>query len=160
MLDGGRWSAVMEQSGHESYMRQCLELALLARARGDHPVGSLIVLEGNVIGRGAEAVHTRCDVTAHAEIVALRDACATLARRDLTGSTLYTTVEPCVMCAYAIRLARIGTVVAGARPQGTGADDQAARLLGDARLLPGRPPAQLVRGILEEECRALLPSGP
>jgi tRNA(adenine34) deaminase len=79
----------------------------------DVPVGALVVREGRVIGQGHERTHAALDLAAHAEIEALRDACCALGTLDLSGATLYTTVEPCVLCAYAARHARIGRVVFG-----------------------------------------------
>lgn len=113
-----------ERSRHERYMRRCIELAHRALATGDPPVGALVVIDERVVGEGVEGVKARRDVTAHAEIEALRSACERLGSVDLTGCTLYTSVEPCMMCAYAIRLARIGVVVTGARSGGRGARDQ------------------------------------
>src|SRR5690554_8039661 len=100
---------------HERWMRRCLELAQQALITGDAAVGALVVRADEVLGEGVESVKGRLDVTAHAEIVALRQASARMRTVDLTGATLYTTVEPCVMCAYAIRLARVTLVVAGTR---------------------------------------------
>lgn len=136
-------------------MRRCLELARAAHADGDAPVGSVITRDGRIVSEGVEAVRATGDVTAHAEMAALRAACATLGR-DLSGCVLYTTVEPCVMCAYAIRLARIELVVAGTRsPASAGAVDGPA-VLADPEMLPTRPLVALLRGVLEDECRALL----
>ena len=104
--------------GRDDYLRQCLALARLAAATGDSPVGSLIVREGEVIGEGVEAVKARNDVTAHAEIEAIRAATARTGSRDLAGCTLYTNVAPCPMCDHAIRLARITEVVSGPLPPG------------------------------------------
>lgn len=137
-------------------MRRCLELAHRARETGDTPVGSIVVRNGEVVGEGIEAVKRRGDVTAHAEIVAIRAACERLGTVSLEGCTLYTTVEPCVMCAWALRLARIATLVSGARlPPG---DDAvlAWAVLNDERLLPQRPTPAIVRDVLGDECRAVL----
>jgi tRNA(adenine34) deaminase len=138
---------------HERSMRRCLELARQAVASGDTPVGALVVREGAVVAEGVESVRARRDVTAHAEIVALRTASERLGTIDLGGCTLYTSVEPCVMCAYAIRLARISAVVTGARvdPAGRG-----IAALADAALLPTRPMPSIVRGVLADECGAAL----
>ena len=137
-------------------MRRCIELAARALDTGDVPVGALIVQEGAVIAEGIEAVRAHRDVTAHAEIEAVRRACDFLRSLDLSGCTLYTSVEPCPMCAYAIRLARVGTVVSGARtPQGEGRWS-GWTVLTSPDVLPSRPPPSVVRDVLAEECLAAL----
>lgn len=140
-------------SHHERHMRRCIELARQAFASGDAPVGSLIV-DGNVIlSEAAEAVRARHDATAHAEMEALRTACARRRSRDLTGCTLYTTVEPCIMCAYAIRLARVSLVVCGARGGDDGHAIGGLTVLTDERLLPNHPPPSVIRDVLAQECQ-------
>jgi tRNA(adenine34) deaminase len=94
-------------------MRRCLELAVAARSRGDTPVGSVVVLSGAVIGEAYETLPTGPSVTGHAEILACQAALDATGRRDLAGAVLYTTAEPCFMCAYAIRQLRVGFVVYG-----------------------------------------------
>jgi tRNA(adenine34) deaminase len=140
-------------------MRRCIELARHAIATGDAPVGSLIVDGGEVIAEGVEAVRARHDPTAHAEMEALRSASARRRSRDLSGCTLYTSVEPCIMCAYAIRLARIGLVVCGARG---GDEEQAINgyiVLTDARVAPNRPPPLVIRDVLAEACASVRAQG-
>ncbi len=131
-------------SQHERHMRRCIELARQAVTSGDTPVGSLIVDGDDLVSEGVEAVRARHDATAHAEMEALRAAFARRRSRDLTGCTLYTSVEPCIMCAYAIRLARISVVVCGAR----GRDGEQALsghiVLTDARAAPNRPPPSVI----------------
>jgi tRNA(adenine34) deaminase len=138
---------------HEHFMRRCLELARQAAGTGDTPVGAVVVREGRILAEGVESVRALHDVTAHAEIVALRAAAERLGSIDLGGCTLYTSVEPCMMCAYAIRLARIGSVVSGTRvdPAGTG-----MAVLRDPALLPTRPTPSIVSGVLADECLAML----
>lgn len=137
---------------HEQYMRRCIELARQAIASGDSPVGSLIVDGDELVSEGVEAVRARHDATAHAEMEALRAAFARRGSRDLTACTLYTSVEPCVMCAYAIRLARISLVVCGAR----GTDGEHAisghKVLLDEGAAPNRPPPIVIRDVLWQEC--------
>ena len=144
---------------HENYIRRCIELARQAVLTNDTPVGSLIVRDDRVIAEGIEAVRGLSDVTAHAEIQALRSAFVQLASRDLTGCTLYTSVEPCVMCAYAIRLARVRAVVSGAPSSDASNTINGHMVLSDASLLPGHPVPRLIRGVLERECRAVLGRG-
>lgn len=136
-------------------MRRCVELARQAVGTGDSPVGSLVVDGDELVSEGVEAVRGRQDATAHAEMEALRTAFARRRSRDLTGCTLYTSVEPCIMCAYAIRLARISVVVSGAR----GGDGEHAisghLVLTDERLAPNHPPPLVIRDILGPECQSV-----
>lgn len=99
---------------HEKYMRMALELAAQAEGDGDVPVGCVIVKDGQVIGRGRNRREERGDATAHAEVEAIRDACAHTGSWRLTGCTLYVTLEPCPMCAGAIINSRLRRVVYGA----------------------------------------------
>ena len=134
-------------------MRRCIELARQALASGDSPVGSLIADGDEIVSEGVEAVRARQDATAHAEMEALRAAFLRRRSRDLTGCTMYTSVEPCVMCAYAIRLARISVVVTGA-PGSDG--DRAVSghfVLTDERVAPNHPPPLAIRDVLATECQ-------
>ena len=139
----------------ERHMHRCIELARQAIASGDTPVGSLIVDGDELVSEGVEAVRARHDATAHAEMEALRTAFARRRSRDLTGCTLYTSVEPCIMCAYAIRLARISVVVCGAR----GRDGEQAvsghAVLIDERVAPNHPPPLVIRDVLVQECQSI-----
>ena len=140
-------------------MRRCIELARQAIASGDVPVGSLIVDGDELVSEGIEAVRARHDPTAHAEMEALRRACGRRCSRDLTGCTLYTTVEPCIMCAFAIRLARISIVVCGARG---GDGEQAVNghiVLTDERIAPNRSPPLVIRDVLAQECQSVRNQG-
>jgi tRNA(adenine34) deaminase len=138
----------------EEMMRQCLDLARVALEKGDSPVGSLIVKDGRVVARGIEAVKARSDPTAHAEIEALRSACERLRTLDLSGSVLYTNVEPCWMCSYAIRQTRIARVVFGFRNEKVGGLSSKFRVLVDDALKSPLP--EIEAEILHEECRLLL----
>ena len=101
------------------YMREALLLADVAEARGEVPVGALVVMDGVVIGRGSNQPINTHDPTAHAEVIALRDAAAARGNYRLPGATLYVTLEPCAMCAGAISLARVARLVyAAADPKG------------------------------------------
>ena len=139
-------------SQHERHMRRCIELARQALARGDSPVGSLIVDGDEVVSEGVEAVRARHDATAHAAMEALRAAFARRRSRDLTGCTLYTSVEPCIMCAYAIRLSRLSVVVSGARGGDEGQPVNGHVVLTDERAAPNHPPPLVIRDVLVEEC--------
>ena len=137
---------------HERHIRRCLELAQQAVENGDAPVGSLILDGDTLLAEGIEAVRARQDPTAHAEMEALRTACARRRSRDLSGCTLYTSVAPCIMCACAIRLARISVVICGAR-SGDGDDVVSGHLvLTDERVAPNHPPPLVIRDVLAQEC--------
>jgi len=140
---------------HERHMRRCIELAREALRSGDAAVGSLIVHDDELVSEGVEAVRARHDATAHAEMEALRAACARRRSRDLTGCTLYTSVEPCIMCAYAIRLARISVVVCGARTSDGGQALTGYIVLTDERVVPNRPPPLVIRDVLAQECEGV-----
>jgi tRNA(adenine34) deaminase len=105
----------------EDYMREALALAGQAAAAGEVPVGAVLVREGLIIGRGYNRPISSHDPTAHAEIVALRDAAAAEANYRLPGCDLYVTLEPCAMCVGAMVHARLGRIVYGARDPKTGA---------------------------------------
>jgi tRNA(adenine34) deaminase len=137
------------------FMGLALGQAREAGAAGEVPVGALIVLEGEIVGRGFNQPIGRHDPTAHAEIMALRDAAARLGNYRLPGCTLYVTLEPCVMCAGAIMHARIERVVFGARDPKTGAAGSIIDLFAEARL---NHHTAVVGGVLAEECGSLLSS--
>lgn len=138
------------------YLRRCLELARLALAAGDVPVGALVAHAGHVIGEGYERTRECLDPTAHAEIEAIRNACRALDTLDLSGTTLYTTVEPCVLCAYAVRRARICRVVFGVKAGFLGGATGPYSLLTDATPVMNSAPPSVQAGVLAEECAALL----
>ena len=102
-------------------MRMALDLAAQAAAAGEVPVGAVVVKEGEVVGRGRNQPITSNDPTAHAEIVALREAAARLGNYRLPGCDLYVTLEPCAMCVGAMVHARIANIFYGARDPQTGA---------------------------------------
>jgi tRNA(adenine34) deaminase len=137
---------------HEVCMRLALEQAALAQAQGEVPVGAVVVQGGVVIGRGYNQPIAACDPTAHAEIVALRQAGRAASNYRLTGATLYATVEPCLMCVGAIVHARIGRVVFGAPDPKAGA----VRSLLDANALPLNHRFAVVEGVLAQECGEIL----
>lgn len=129
------------------YMRWALLLAEEAFRAEEVPVGALVLFGDEVLGSGRNRVEERSLPTAHAELIALEEACRRMCNHRLTGATLYTTLEPCVMCWGAILHARISRVVIGAR-------DLKAGALSFYRL-PATPPS-VEFGVLEEESAALL----
>lgn len=137
----------------EHFMGLALDLAREAGAAGEVPVGALIVLEGEVVGRGFNQPIGRHDPTAHAEIMALRDAATRLGNYRLPGCTLYVTLEPCAMCAGAIMHARMERVVFGARDPKTGAAGSVIDLFAESRL---NHHTTIVGGVLGESCGSLL----
>jgi tRNA(adenine34) deaminase len=134
-------------------MRLALDLAHEAEAAGEVPVGAVVVTAGEVIGRGRNAPIERSDPTAHAEILALREACAAAGNYRLQGAALYTTLEPCVMCAGALVAARIAKVVFGARDLRFGGVRSKFRLA-DAEVLNHR--LVIEEGVLGAECAELM----
>jgi tRNA(adenine34) deaminase len=134
-------------------MHDALVLAQRARERGEVPVGAVVVLEGAVIGEGFNQPISSSDPTAHAEIVALRDAAKRLGNYRLTGATVYVTIEPCQMCVGAMVHARIAQVVYGTREPKAGAIESAMRAH-EHPSLNHRMAA--LGGMLEEECRTLM----
>jgi tRNA(adenine34) deaminase len=119
------------------------------------PVGAVVVCEGEIVGRGFNQPIGRHDPTAHAEIMALRDAAARLGNYRLPGCELFVTLEPCTMCSGAIMHARIQRVVYGARDPKTGAAGSVIDLFAEERL---NHHAEIVGGVLADECGALLSS--
>ena len=137
----------------EDYMALALSLAREAAQHGEVPVGCVITdSDGNVIGRGRNRRQERPDATAHAEVEAIRQACAALGDWRLAGCTLYVTLEPCPMCAGAIINARIPTLVYGAREALTGSCGSVIDLFSENY---GHRPA-VFAGVLGEDCARLL----
>jgi tRNA(adenine34) deaminase len=137
---------------HESFMRLALAQAALARDAGEVPVGAVVVRDGAVAGRGYNHPIGTSDPTAHAEILALREAARAAGNYRLTGATLYVTVEPCLMCVGAIVHARVGTVVYGVPDPKGGA----VRSLLDPTTLPLNHRFEATEGVLADDCRQLL----
>lgn len=111
----------MDTSDDERYMLMALDQAQMAYQQGEVPVGSIVVRDGEVIGAGWNQPISTCDATAHAEVVALRQACRHAANYRLPGSTLYVTIEPCAMCLGAMIHARVERIVFGATEPKAGA---------------------------------------
>lgn len=139
----------------ETFMALALEEALQAGGRGEVPVGALVVLDGEIVGRGFNQPIGSHDPTAHAEVMALRDAARRLGNYRLPGCELYVTLEPCAMCSGAIMHARIARVVFGARDPKTGVAGSVLDLFAEPRL---NHHARIEGGVLAERCGALLSS--
>lgn len=137
----------------EDWMRVALEQARIAGACGEVPVGAVVVCEGEIIGRGFNQPIRTHDPTAHAEVMALRDAAQHLKNYRLPGCELYVTLEPCTMCCGAIMHARLRRVVFGASDPKTGAVGSVIDLFAEARL---NHHAETTGGVLADECGALL----
>jgi tRNA(adenine34) deaminase len=140
---------------YETHVRRCLALAASAADSGETAVGALVVRGDSVIGEGADGTRRLLDPTAHAEILALRAACQHQRTLALFGCELYTTVEPCVLCSYAIRQTGITRVVYGIRAGRAGGVTSKYPLLNDPELIGGQPP-EIVSGVLAQECLDVL----
>src|SRR5713101_4855811 len=140
---------------HELFMQEALDLARRAGTAGEVPVGAVVVVNGAVAGRGANSPIARNDPTAHAEILALREAAQALGNYRLEHATLYATLEPCAMCAGALVAARIKQLVFGARDLRFGGVRSKFRIA-DSELLNHR--VEVVEGVLATECVELLQS--
>jgi tRNA(adenine34) deaminase len=137
----------------EALMAAALEEAARAREAGEVPIGALVSLDGEIIGRGFNQPISSGDPTAHAEIVAIRDAAKRMGNYRLTGATLCVTIEPCLMCVGALVHARIGTLVYGAAEPRSGAVVSTVR----GGELPGHNHRfEVVSGVREDDCRAVM----
>ena len=143
----------VEGSAVESFMRAALALAAEAGAAGEVPVGAVIVKAGEIVGRGYNHPIAAHDPTAHAEIVAIRNAASQLGNYRLGGCELYVTLEPCVMCAGAIMHARISSLYYGAADPKTGACGSIANLFSESRL---NHHTSVTGGLLASECGVIL----
>jgi tRNA(adenine34) deaminase len=137
----------------EHWMREALRLAQEGETRGEVPVGAVVVIDGEIRGRGSNSPIARRDPTAHAEILALREAAAALANYRLPGAALYVTLEPCVMCAGARVAARVRRLVFGARDLRFGGVRSKFQVA-DSDVLNHR--VEIVEGVLAFDCAELL----
>ncbi len=152
-------AAVDSGAADAAWMEHALSLARAAASEGEVPVGAVVVRGGRVVGEGANRTVRDADPTAHAEVVAIRDAARSLGDWRLLDTTLYVTLEPCAMCAGAIVLARIPEVVYAARDPKAGMGGSLGNLLQDARLnhrctvrsgVGAEASAELLRGFFRE----------
>jgi tRNA(adenine34) deaminase len=138
---------------YDEWMAAALEEAACARDAGEVPIGAVVVSDGEIVGRGFNQPISSGDPTAHAEIVAIRDAARRVGNYRLTGAVLCVTIEPCLMCIGAMVHARIATVVYGAVEPRTGAAVSTVR----GAELPGlNHRVDIVGGVREDACRELM----
>jgi tRNA(adenine34) deaminase len=148
-MSGNNMSETLEQD--QRWMREALALADHAENAGEVPVGAVVVLDDEVIGEGWNHPISGHDPTAHAEIMALRDAASRVGNYRLVGADLYVTIEPCTMCAGAIVHARINRVIYGACESKSGVVDSNCQMF-DQPWINHR--LEVVRGVLSDECSA------
>ena len=141
------------RSEDERFMRAALDLARRAQERGEVPVGAVVVLDDAIVGEGFNQPIAAHDPTAHAEIVALRDAARRIRNYRLPGATLYVTIEPCQMCVGALVHARVARIVYGASEPKAGALESAMRAHEHPSL---NHRLVAVGGVLEDECREVI----
>jgi tRNA(adenine34) deaminase len=138
---------------HDAFMRAALEEARKGLGAGEVPVGAVVVVGGGIVGRGFNQPVGSHDPTAHAEIVAMREAARTVGNYRLVGSTMYVTIEPCLMCVGAMVHARVATLVFGAPEPKAGAVVSSCR----AHELPSlNHRIEVLGGVLEIDCRAII----
>lgn len=136
-----------------AFMQMAIELANEAAIAGEVPVGAIVVKDGAVIGKGANAPIRLHDPSAHAEMLAMRDAAQYLGNYRLVDCTLYVTLEPCAMCAGAIQHARIARLVFGASDAKTGACGSVINLMAESKL---NHHTQTHSGVMAQACSHLL----
>lgn len=138
---------------HERWMRESLRAAREAQTRDEVPVGTCVVVAGQLLAVAGNRTRTDCDPTAHAEIVALREAAQKFGNYRLAGATVYSTLEPCAMCAGALIQARVRLLVYGATDEKAGAVDSHFHICAAEQLNHG---VEVIKGVMESECRELM----
>jgi len=146
-------SAGASSKAHELWMHEALRAAREAGSRDEVPIGACIVVAGEIAAVAGNRTRTDCDPTAHAEIIALREAAHRVGNYRLPHATVYSTIEPCAMCAGALIQARVPLLVYGARDEKAGAVDSHFGICNSEQL---NHRLQVVSGILESECRELM----
>jgi tRNA(adenine34) deaminase len=141
------------RTSDEEFMKEALELARQAERAGEVPVGAVVVLNGEVIGRGRNAPIESNDPSAHAEMIALREAALAIGNYRVENATIYSTLEPCVMCAGALVAARVERLVFGARDLRFGGVRSKFRIA-DSELL--NHCVEIVEGVMGAECAELM----
>ena len=145
--------SVETRAVHERWMREAIRAAREAEAAGEVPVGACITIDGEVLAVAGNRTRTDCDPTAHAEVVALREAARRVGNYRLASAVVYSTIEPCAMCAGALIQARVPLLVYGAPDERAGAVDSHFHIC-DSDHLNHR--VEVIRGVWEEECRGLM----
>lgn len=135
------------------FMQLALAEAEAARAADEVPIGAVVTLDGEVVARAHNLTRTRKDPTAHAELIAIAEACRTLDAMRIPGAVVYTTVEPCFMCAGALSHARVARVVWGVRDPKFGGCASLGNVLSDERL---NHQVEIIEGVCADEARTLL----
>ena len=153
MADTKKNAAEMQPEADAAWMQHALEQAELAAAAGEVPVGALVIKDGEIIGQGYNRNLLDNDPTAHAEIVALRQAAARLGNHRLTGCTMVATIEPCSMCAGALIHARIARLVYGASDPKAGAAGSTIQVINHPSL---NHRMEVTAGILAGKCSEVL----
>jgi len=138
----------LSKQKHEKWMRLAYQLAQEAAAKGEIPVGAIVVSEGKIIGKGYNQTELLKDTTAHAEIIAMTAASQYLGSKYLKDCTLYVSLEPCPMCAGALAWSQISMIVFGAKDASRGYQKFQPSLL--------HPKTQVISGIMEKECSEIL----
>jgi tRNA(adenine34) deaminase len=144
-----------ERTSHEYWMNEAISEARKAEALGEVPIGAVVVREGKIIGRGYNLRETTLDSTAHAEMVAIREASTALGSWRLLDCQLYVTLEPCPMCAGAMVQARVPLAVYGTPDPKAGCAGTLMNLLEESRF---NHRTEVIQGVLQEECAELLTS--
>ena len=134
-------------------MREALSAAREAQSRAEVPIGSCVVAGGELVAVTGNRTRTDCDPTAHAEIIALRHAAAKIGNYRLTDAVVYSTIEPCAMCAGALIQARIPLLVYGATDEKAGAVESHFQICNASQL---NHRVEVIKGVLEAECRELM----
>lgn len=138
---------------HQFYIRQCINLGKEAKSNGESPVGAILVKDGEIMASALEAGKAKKDITCHAEVEVIRKLREKLDIVDMSGYTMYTTHEPCILCSYAIRHHRISSVVWSiSTGEIGGASSEYPILEANNIAVLGKAP-ELVKGILEMECK-------
>ena len=140
---------------HERFMGRCLELARIARQGNNAPVGSVVVIDGSIVGEGIETLPSGTNITGHAEVIACQSAVEHTGSKLLDRATLYTTAEPCFMCSYVIRQCGIALVVYSLETPSVGGITSAHPILTDERLPDWKSPPRVLGGVLQDECELL-----
>jgi tRNA(adenine34) deaminase len=153
MADTEKNSAAMPLREDAAWMEQALEQAALAAAGGEVPVGAIVIKDGQIIGRGHNRNLLENDPTAHAEVVALRDAAARIGNHRLTGCVMFATIEPCAMCAGALVHARISRLVYGASDPKAGAAGSVLQVVNHPGL---NHRMEITAGVLAGRCSEVL----